>query len=503
MPTRNKQQNRPRFLNDVVYVTRDTGNGTGVLNDVVVTPYSEGNYDPDNYKEELAAERARHAELARQYLAQNPTLTNRAKYNYHKYKSTPFGTNVWDIMGKYAPYSGIAPNTSFDNPLGFLNNIRGVQNLVTAAQNSRRLAQLRNVIGTIGKTISKGRSANTQAARAAQTTRVTSQFAAQVPPPSSAMSGTSTYATRVLGQRNKYGLTQAEEDYNRLYNQAIDDYIQDIDVTTKYKGLLDDLDIVLLKQNVESAKTIRQHQLVQQAAKDFKDGKAVYKTYKDRLTKAEIDEVIENINNGTFEKFQEQANKVRSYGGDKTVDVGNYSVGLGGNSVSVRNEGNGIRNITGATFFHPEGNPNLLMDILEQNAKKGDILSLADHAGSLSINSNPLLGMHIARRNSLIGHPGYRIQPTGTTTLNSMGGIPYKGTGKYHGVKIQYAPTTQLIEETLPKLQKVYDTLLRTHNAKFPTAPIAWPEPVVFDRGFHVPSYIAVHMRNGGKIFLR
>ena len=96
---------KKRYLDEVTYEG-------GQLPNIIVTPYSEGNYYKENYKDEVRAERERHAKIAKQYLAQTPFLINRLKYNYHRFKSTPLGTGVYDVMGKYAPLTGIAPSPS-------------------------------------------------------------------------------------------------------------------------------------------------------------------------------------------------------------------------------------------------------------------------------------------------------------------------------------------------------------------------------------------------------
>ena len=101
----------------------------GMLPETVVTPYSESNYSPNNYIDELQEERQRQRNIAKNYFSEAPTVNNVISGLTAFLNSVPgIGLSTSDVMGKYAPITGIAPAE------GPANKIRKTSKLVSKAE---------------------------------------------------------------------------------------------------------------------------------------------------------------------------------------------------------------------------------------------------------------------------------------------------------------------------------------------------------------------------------
>ena len=91
----------------------------GMLPETVVTPYSESNYSPNNYIDELQEERQRQRNIAKNYFSEAPTANNIISGLTAFLNSVPgIGLSTSDVMGKYAPMTGIAPAEGPVNKVG-------------------------------------------------------------------------------------------------------------------------------------------------------------------------------------------------------------------------------------------------------------------------------------------------------------------------------------------------------------------------------------------------
>lgn len=89
------------------------------LPEIVVTPYSESNYSPNNYIDELQEERQRQRNIAKNYFSEAPTVNNVISGLTAFLNSVPgIGLSTSDVMGKYAPMTGIAPAEGPANKIG-------------------------------------------------------------------------------------------------------------------------------------------------------------------------------------------------------------------------------------------------------------------------------------------------------------------------------------------------------------------------------------------------
>lgn len=91
----------------------------GMLPETVVTPYSESNYSPNNYIDELQEERQRQRNIAKNYFSEAPTVNNVISGLTAFLNSVPgIGLSTSDVMGGYAPMTGIAPAEGPANRIG-------------------------------------------------------------------------------------------------------------------------------------------------------------------------------------------------------------------------------------------------------------------------------------------------------------------------------------------------------------------------------------------------
>ena len=212
-----------------------------------------------------------------------------------------------------------------------------------------------------------------------------------------------------------------------------------------------------------------------------------------------------------FAEFVEGAktkiSRLKEYANGKASDSGqNFKSDMEG-TIYVQRDGNvilaetndkGNRVLTTAGFENPYGNPNKLIADVDAAAKSGDISLLADKNGSLSINSSPLYNIHLERALNNPNHKGFTIEPTGTMTLNDMGGY------NYQGAPIPQIVTQRLERTTKDKLTRRYKALQESYNKRNPDAPIDFgEEPVSYVNGtWIVPSFRTIKKKNGGSIHI-
>lgn len=99
-----------------------------------------------------------------------------------------------------------------------------------------------------------------------------------------------------------------------------------------------------------------------------------------------------------------------------------------GNSIHGISIGDDAYDITGANFFHPEGDPNGLLNAVIEKLPRKSKISLASTGGSLSTNSLPLYIQRVAKYLNDTSNKGLKITPTADPIFfNNLGRDHYKG----------------------------------------------------------------------------
>ena len=175
------------------------------------------------------------------------------------------------------------------------------------------------------------------------------------------------------------------------------------------------------------------------------------------------------------------------------MDGSGFRAGYNGNDVYGLSIGNGAYDITGASFFHPEGDPNGLLNAVIEKLPRKSKISLASTGGSLSTNSLPLYIQRVAKYLNDTSNKGLKITPTADPIFfNRLGRDHYKGVlfDRIDGNK----------SKQIEGVRKAYDYLLDAYKRRYG---VDLPLDMNMLDKLTYPGFDVIKLRKGGRISLK
>ena len=175
------------------------------------------------------------------------------------------------------------------------------------------------------------------------------------------------------------------------------------------------------------------------------------------------------------------------------MDRDYFRADYNGNSIHGLSIGDGAYDITGANFFHPEGDPNGLLNAVIEKLPRKSKISLASKSDALSTNSLPLYIQRVAKYLNDTSNKGLKITPTADPIFfNSLGRDHYKGVlfDRVDGNK----------SKQIEGVRKAYGYLLDAYKRRYG---VDLPLDMNMLDKLTYPGFDVIKLRKGGRISLK